>query len=372
MIAQADLKELIKECAFIGDVDRSVALAAMLTVVLRGAFTVAPLFLFSKPAARTGGSYLVKIISTLALGRDAIPLNVSDDPKELVKELSAAAYEAQPILNLNNLNFDLKSSLLAQMITEGEVNIRPLGKNTETVKCDCRAMTVLTNGNNASLIGELIYRAMTSRLDTKMERPETKVYKGDPLAMIKRNRSKYLAGIFTIVRAFMNERPNVDVEHINGLEEWSRFVQAPLVWLGEADPAKSQEDAHARDPERGALRTRVLAVVKYFYHAARFTAAQVYAEAMRMVDGGSGRMVPAAPELLDAFVNADGRTLSAKSIGKWLSKDENRIVDGFSIEIARRSDQGSGNDYVVMPRPERANEPAEPSEASPEGEDEPF
>jgi hypothetical protein len=348
--ALAELKELIKECAFVDPLDRSVALAAMMTVVLRGAFSVAPLFLIHKPEPGTGGSYLVKIISTLALGREAVPLNVSDDPKELVKELSAAAYEAKPILNLNNLTFDLQSSLLSQMITEGQVDIRPFGKNTETVRCDCRAVTAIANGNNIKVIGELVRRTLTCRLDTKLERPEKKEYKGDPLAAIKRERGKYLAAVLTIARAFMNTNENIAVERINGLEQWSKFVQQPLVWLGEADPVKSQEDARARDPERGAVRQRIKAIVKHFHAANEFTAQEVYTKVMQSTYNGNNA-VPQYPDLLEAFSNREGKALSPKSIGRQLSKDEGRIVDGFSIQIAQDT-VGEANAYCVMPRPE--------------------
>jgi putative DNA primase/helicase len=177
--ALKDLRYLIEECAFKsgrGGIDEAVALAAMMTVVLRGAFPYAPLFFFHKPESGTGGTYLTKIISNIVLGRDAVPMSVSDDPKEFKKELEAAAYEASPILPLNNLTFDLQSSQLSQIITEGGLKIRRFGKNDELMYCDCRAMTVLANGNNVHVVGDMVRRTLTARLDTGMERPETKEY----------------------------------------------------------------------------------------------------------------------------------------------------------------------------------------------------
>jgi hypothetical protein len=354
--ALAKLKELIAECAFADQqkdgpsIDRSVALAAMMTVVLRGAFTVAPLFLIHKPEPGTGGSYLVKIISTISLGREAVPLNVSEDPKELTKELSAAAYEGKPILNLNNLSFDLKSSLLSQMITERWVDIRPFLKNTETVRCDCRAMTVLANGNNIKVVGELVRRTMSCRLDTKMEHPEEKEYTNDPLAMIQRDRGGYLAAIFTIVRAYMKSGATPKVIRINGLEEWSCFVQQPLVWLDEADPAKSQEDARARDPERHVLHDRVEAVVKHFGTRDQFTADDVCNAAMRMEYDSHGKSRLVNKDLFDAF-SRDGKFMSNRSIGRQLSKDEGRVVNGHSIEIFKGGEKAHrGNVYCIVPK----------------------
>jgi hypothetical protein len=353
--ALAELKELIAECAFVADVDRSVALAAMMTVVLRAAFNIAPMFFINKPEPGTGGSYLVKIISTLALGREALPLKASEDPKEFEKELSAAAYEAKPILNLNNIPFDLKSPLLAQMITEGKIDIRPFGKNTETTSCDCRAITVIVNGNNVKLIGELVRRAVTIRLDTKMECPERKTYKNDPIEMIKRDRGRYLAAIFTIVKAFRKANLKVTVLRINGFEGWTKFVAEPLVWLGEADPIKSQEGARARDPERGALRARIRAVAKYFRAKPSFTAKDIYNLAMKMTTDTNGRPMTSYPDLFDAFVNSKSGKLTTVGIGMILSSDEGRIVDGESIR-ALSPDTGT-NVFQVLPRPSTEAQP---------------
>ena len=63
--ALASFNELISGFPFISDLDRSVALAAILTAILRGGFDVAPMFLFLAHAASTGKSYLVNLISTL-------------------------------------------------------------------------------------------------------------------------------------------------------------------------------------------------------------------------------------------------------------------------------------------------------------------
>src|SRR5262249_31124136 len=150
--------------------------------------------------------------------------------------------------------------------------------------------------------------------DAKMERPETRPFKNNPIAMIHRDRGAYLAAIFTIVKAFMASGETVNVENINGLEGWSRFVQQPLVWLKAGDPAKSQEDARARDPQRSALRARITAIVKYFSQVATFSANDVYTKAMALAPGQQGYQQHFLhQDLFDAFaVVGKG---SVKSIG---------------------------------------------------------
>ena len=372
------LKDLLAECAFAdGDkpqsVDRAAALAALITAAVRAAFKSAPMFFFHKPEPGTGGSYLTKIISTLTLGREASPLITTGIKNELPKELAAAAVQAQPILFLNNLTSDLESPMLAQMLTERKADVRPFGKNTETVPVDCGSMTVLANGNNVKVVGELVRRCVSCRLDTKMELPEQKTYRNNPLAMILNDRGKYLTAVFTIVNAFRKSKARPQIIRLNDFEQWSRFVQAPLVWLGEADPLQSQDDLRARDPSRNAVRNRVGALVKHFWREPQFAAKQVYDKTM-LKDQTGGWL---HAELFEAFSNDDGEPLSPKSIGRLLTNSENRVVKltqvgnewvapkdatvetiDFSIQIAKE-DARSSNTFVVMPRPTRPQEVAQ-------------
>jgi hypothetical protein len=151
--------------------------------------------------------------------------------------------------------------------------------------------------------------------------------------------------VFTIVKTYFNSGEKATVQRINGMEAWARFVQEPLVYLGVADPVKSQDDARARDPERDSLSSRVEAIAKHFRSRKRFTAGDVYE--MVVKSAGTG---PSYPDLFEAF-SRDAKALSSKSIGRQLTKDEGRVVGGISIQIASDVD-GKSKNYVVMPRPD--------------------
>ena len=75
------------EFPFVDPVSRSVAIAGMITPVLRGAFGKAPLFFFVAPESGTGKSYLVTLISTIATGRPPAAVGASDDNEEMEKLL---------------------------------------------------------------------------------------------------------------------------------------------------------------------------------------------------------------------------------------------------------------------------------------------
>jgi putative DNA primase/helicase len=331
------LKDLLSGFPFVnGGV--SVALAGLMTPVLRGAFEFAPLFLFTSPESGTGKSYLVWVIGVLATGRPpAATLLGSADKQEIEKCLAAAAFEAKPILHLNNLDFDLKSATLCQMVTEGLVEIRPFGRNDATITCDCRGTTVYANGNNIRIVGDLVRRTLKAHMNAKMEAPETRAFKFDPVESIKSDRGKYLAAVFTIVRAYMAAGcPRVEAKAFNGYDGWSRMVRYPLIWLGEEDPVKSTEESRKDDPQREALRLRIEALAQAFKNNS-FTAADVHANNHS--------------SLLPAFSRNDGRPPSVKAMGwqrthdlhrpqggRWITRVEDNSHDGHRYKVETAQD----------------------------------
>jgi putative DNA primase/helicase len=327
---------LLDEFPLADKVSISVAKAAMMTPILRGAYRVAPMFFIDKPEAGTGGSYFVELISCLATGRPSNPLKVSVDPKELEKQLSAVAMEGSPILNLNNITFDLESADLCQIVTEGVLNIRPFGKNDELRECDCRAMTVYANGNNISIIGDLVRRVVTARMDAKMECPEQRTFKHKPVDEVLKDRGKYLAAVFTIAVAYnVAGCPKIKAaKTIAGFEEWSKWVQLPLMWLGEADPFVSQEGLRALDPKRAERRARIEALLKYF-GGDSFSASDIHSKAMETEPAPIGFRYK-HQDLLDAF-SKDNRHPSTKGISSTLKMDLRRWVDDYHLEIASES-----------------------------------
>lgn len=366
------LEELVSECHFVAKgakgVDQSVAVAAMMTTVLRGAFPFAPIFLFHKPEPGTGASYLANIISVLATGHESVPLAANNDnPAEFYKELCTACVLGRPILNLNNLIADLKSPLLSQMVTEVNVELRRFGKNDETIHCDCRAMTILANGNNIQVVGELVRRTLTCRLDAKTEYPETLTYKTPtPIQRIKKDRGRYLADIFTILRAYRSANKETKGIHLAGFEEWAKIVQHPLIWLDRADPVKSLEKARVRDPDRSGLRERLSVLFKHFKNN-EFIAADIYERAIKTEATASGRFINKNQDLFDAF-SENGRLLGTKLIGKQLMKDEDRKWDECYLELVSESSKTS-NSYRVVGKPPGATDPEAwgPDPATPGG-----
>jgi putative DNA primase/helicase len=64
------LEELFVEFPFVDEVDRSVALSALITPVIRSAIDVAPMHAISAPIYGSGKSFLMNTASAIATGND--------------------------------------------------------------------------------------------------------------------------------------------------------------------------------------------------------------------------------------------------------------------------------------------------------------
>src|SRR5262249_49880227 len=238
----------------------------------------APIFCFTAPEARTGKTYLARLLSTVATSHEPVATAGSSNAVEMEKRIETAALSGRPILHLNNLpnGMVLESEGLSQLSTEGQMIIRKLGRHEEGL-CDCRATTIFVNGNNILIAADLVPRTPICRLDAKTDEPEKRSFSSpEPIERVRRNRGEYLAAIFTIVRAFMAAgcpRPE-EMHAVAGYEEWSRMVQQPLMWLGMDDPFGGMGSTRAMDPTMEELQ-RLLDVLKKYRDAlaGRFTVA---------------------------------------------------------------------------------------------------
>jgi putative DNA primase/helicase len=109
---------------------------------------------------------------------------------------------------------------------------------------------ISATGKNLTVVRDLRRRTLLCSLDAEMENPEERKFTQNPLALIQEDRGKFVVAALTIVQAYIAAgRPNPGRPLAN-YERWSRMVRDPLVWLGLADPVKSQEKTKTEDPDR--------------------------------------------------------------------------------------------------------------------------
>jgi hypothetical protein len=228
--AIAVLDSLLTEFPFVDRASLAVALSEMLTVVLRGAFAIAPLHLTNAPEAGTGKSYLADLVSAIATGERCAVISVAPNPEETEKRLVGAALAGYPIIALDNVRELLQGDFLCQVTERPLLQLRRLGSSDQirlanTVCC-------FANGNNATVADDLVRRTITCTLDANMESPETRTFKSNPFADVIEKRGKYIAACLTVARAYTAAGNPDCLPPLPSYEGWSHLVRSSLVWLG--------------------------------------------------------------------------------------------------------------------------------------------
>ena len=334
--AMALLGELLEEFPFANDVSRAVALSSIITPVLRGAMSVAPLHLITAPEPGSGKSYLADVASMIATGERAAVVAVAPNPEETEKRLIGAALAGHPIISLDNCRDTLEGDFLCQVTERPLLQLRPLGTSDKVRVTN--TFTTFANGNNISVAADMVRRTVTCSLDANVENPECRTFLGDPLAAVRRNRGAYIAACLTIARAYFAAGKPHRLPPLSSFEGWSDTVRSPLVWLGAGDPVVSIAAARRADPVRQG-RSRVFEAWRDDVGTGiGFTATELIeqAEARHSYDGTHVR--PAFSAALGEIAQKQGvrdYLIEPRRLGKWLAKEENTIASGLKLTADR-------------------------------------
>jgi len=349
--ALALLQGLLVNFPFVSDVDLAVALAAILTPVLRGAFDVAPMPLFRAHDVGSGKSFFVDLISTVARGRPCPVITFVDSVEEMEKRLGALVLEGVPLISLDNCSGNIGGDLLCQMTERPVVRIRILGRS-ETPECEWRGVLYGT-GNNVTFLGDMTRRGFIANFDPKCERPELRTFDFDPIERVLKNRGAYIAAALTIARAYITAGSPKVCGPLGSYSGWSRFVRSPLVWLGKEDPIKSMEEMRQEDPGRQALHTLIELWREYLTLNTPYTANELASRANELANpiGEYGEPEPQKqPELRELLLQQAGTPrsgeISTKALGNWLMSVHGRVHAGMCIKVMKESRYG--NRYALV------------------------
>ena len=327
MAALTFLDALLDEFPFVDDASRSVALSALLTPVVRGALSVAPMHATTAPVPGSGKSYIIDLASAVNSGEAAPVLTAGRTEEETEKRLVAALLSGQTIISIDNVNGQLGGDFLCQIIERPVVAVRPLGQSLFT-KIESRACCFAT-GNNIQLVGDMTRRVLLCSLDPDVERPELRTFQANPFDQVLADRGKYVAAALTVIRAYVvADFPNL-LPSLASFDEWSKLVRSALVWLGRPDPCETMSRARADDPITSGLTTLFTA-----WHAAVGHAPQTSAMIKDVSTQRDSFDVPLHTALREALVEAadDGREgVNARRLGKHLARYQGRVVAGFKL-----------------------------------------
>jgi hypothetical protein len=339
----------LRDMPFVDDPSRSVAISAILTGLDRAMMNFAPIHAFDAPQAGSGKGLICNYCAVIAIGHEAGAILAADDPAETDKTLGAKIIAGHSIILLDNVTHALRSALLAQITSEPIIEPRILGKSqVVTVQ---NTVSILINGNNLALLGDLPRRALKCRLDARTARPELRTFLSEhPLTVAKRDRSALVCAGLTILLAYrLAGSPSQGVVSLGTFDEWNDRVRNALLWLGMADPVATQESIRAVDREldaHEAVMAAWLAAIPDSSGGATIAATvNRLIEQANEIETSADGFSPGSrrhPELYDALLDiapakSGPARIDAGALGYLFRSKVDQVVGGLRLERAGKN-----------------------------------
>lgn len=330
LTAAKQLLDVVDDFPFKTDAHRAAWLAGVLTPLARYAFRgPAPMFLMDANVRGAGKSLLADVTGEIVSGRPMPRTPQALDETEEVKRITAIALEGDRLLLIDNINRPLGSGPLDTVLTGTVWSERILGK---TEKVSLPLLTVwYGTGNNVTFKGDTARRCLHIRLDSDLEKPETRegFKHPDLLAWVHDNRPRLVTAALTMLRAYCAAgRPRVGLKPWGSFEGWSTLVRNAIVWCGLADPGETRAELDEVDTDATVLVDLIAGWEELNQQVAPrqrgLTIAQVI-EALRADDGerSYGRLRSALGELC---AHPPGQLPTARRVGYTLRRFRGRVV----------------------------------------------
>lgn len=368
--AQAALKEimdLVAEFPWVGERDRMVWLAGLLTLVGRDLFDgPSPLFALDGNQRGVGKGLLTDVVSLIATGRKAPPgvsMRGRDGDDELRKVIDSMVLAGSSgMMLLDNLTGPIGGAILDSAITSSRRAGRKLGGN-ETFDAEAR-IVYWANGNNLSTTGDSSRRALIAKLSyTASDRAaEGRDFKIPDLAgYVEANRPRLYVAAMTILRAYIVAGKPAPVKPLGSFERWSWTIASTVNWLTGINPIDAVA-YHVIDDPVDEINGAILAG---FYGMLRQkgelkTGVKSAAIIARVKPGISGRSD--YPDLADALseIAPGGKDLpTTRSLSQRLRTIVDRPIGGLILRKLREDRDG-----VTLWTVERVGQEAEPGEGA--------
>ena len=324
--ALQELHGLLTEFEFNNAHDEAAALAGILTAAIRPSLTTAPMFHIKAPQIASGKSYLSGIIAAFASPSTPSAVAFPGNEDECQKLLLATLLTAPGAVLFDNLTTDLiPYKSLCSALTEEFLTGRILGVS-KTATVGTRAL-FLSSGNNVDAVKDMARRCITIAIDPQVETPAERLFKGDPLTTVRKDRTHFVSLALTVIRGWqVSDDAPTTCKPIASYGQWSNWVRQPSLWLGLPDPAKRVFEQLAQDPDRETL-GRLL-------HAWKATFGTSPAMIRESVDKAlTGFATDELREVLREIADERGE-INRRRLGNWISRKQGVIVDGLRFERA--------------------------------------
>lgn len=351
--ALALVQGLLSEFPFVNPESESAAIATILHIAGRPLMDVVPMLVVTSPSPRTGKSYLLQTVCAAALGRQLASVGATQDAKENDKRLAGMLLAGQPIIHLDNIERRLASPLLAQAIENPEISIRVLG--TSTMMPVSNSYSIVANGNNIGVSGDLPARCLYCELDARAESPEHRQFKRRPLTEVLADQGAYLSAALTILRWGMRAKlpTPAGIPPLASFGRWSKLVREPLIHLSLPDPCLTQERLRAESDDWAEQDAAAFAALADLTNGKPHTMQELLAATLGL-----------APDLMGALLDVmedDHRrgTVDRHKLSYWLRKHKGRTLGGVTLTVHQPSYKGLPRQWTfARPRKARSGAPA--------------
>jgi hypothetical protein len=304
------------EFPFVAAQDRGVALAAILTALVRRTLGKCPGFSFDAPAAGTGKTLLGQCILRLA---GCLPEVVPqcEEEEEIKKQLLSVLREGVGGILFDNIRGVYGSAALEAFLTGEIYKDRVLGLSA--MFAGEPNILVLFSGNNFLPKGDLWRRILTARMDAKCADPERRAFDLKPLEYVRQHRQELVAAGLTLMRGFIVEsRPRFTPDSLGSFEGWDDLIRQCVIWLGQqgiadvADPALVIATAKEREPERQKLKA-LLSGAYLLFDTSKWRVGE-------LIKTAEGRQDDELLETLQEIAGERGK-VNPRILGRWIERN---------------------------------------------------
>jgi hypothetical protein len=327
--AVSQLRECLADFPFDCEASEANMLGLFITPFVRPAISgCVPLAAITAPTQGEGKTLLATVASIIATGRDAGAMAPPQTEEEWRKSLFAAVVSGSPLILIDNLDQTLASTSLASAITSESIDGRILGKS-QLLTLPQRATWIAT-GVNLDFSGDLPRRCYLIRLESKLSKPHQRgSFKHPRLkAWLKQNRSRLVAGVLTLCKAWYAAGcPKSKTPNFGSFESWAETVGSILSFAGVKSFLENLDTFQENADQDSLAWEEFLKALLSLKHVkgGKFTTASLAREIEK-----SALLRPFPDEIAEAI---EGPSDTSRSLGKALSRRKDRRHGSTGIYV---------------------------------------
>ena len=321
---------------YVSTVDCGVAVAGLLTALVRRVLPTAPAFSIDAPCPSSGKTLLATCIALLCGGEPTVVGEVSEE--EIHKQLLPMMMEDRRAMILDNIKGQFVSSALEAFLTSAHFSGRILGLSK--IAGFPTNVLILFSGNNFIPGGDLWRRILTARIDPKTEHAHLRTFDLDALTYCRTQRQRLVAAGLTLLRGFIAAgAPRAFEGRLGSYEIWDDMVRQCVIWLGDkevatvkmcgvmapvCDPGQVIATAQERQPEHQ-KRAAFLQLARQLMGDERWRTAELIKKAHGELD------TSLYDTLIEIAGSGNSSTINSRILGRWIEKECDRICGGLKL-----------------------------------------